>query len=169
MARRTKLMLGAIAAAVVAAMAGGIAWAAIPGPGGVIQGCYDNGGNVKVVDALPCPKGSKPLPWNQAGAPGVSGHEIVTETKFFDETVLGIFERMTVTCPEGKKVLGGGGSLIYGPGADPFLEGVTFGPGDVRQSFPVGDTGWLAVFSVENNPGPEPFTVSVYAICATVS
>jgi hypothetical protein len=30
--------------AMAIALAGGVAWAAIPGDGGVIQGCYDGGG-----------------------------------------------------------------------------------------------------------------------------
>ena len=60
---------GAFAAAV---LAGGVAWAAIP-EGGVIQGCYDAGGNLKVVAALPCPKGYTSLPWNQQGVQGLPG------------------------------------------------------------------------------------------------
>jgi hypothetical protein len=55
-----------------AALAGGVAWA-IPGPGGVIQGCYDSGGNVKVVEALPCPKSYTPFQWNQQGLQGLQG------------------------------------------------------------------------------------------------
>ena len=50
--------VGAVAT-VVQASIGGI------GGGGVIQGCYDSGGNVKVVAALPCPKGYTALQWNQ--------------------------------------------------------------------------------------------------------
>ena len=34
-------------------LAVGIAYAAIES-GGVIQGCYDKGGNLKIVQALPC-------------------------------------------------------------------------------------------------------------------
>jgi hypothetical protein len=60
-ARRTKLTIGVIAGVIVAALAGGIAWAAIPGANGVVQGCYDSGGNVKVVNALPCPKNHTPF------------------------------------------------------------------------------------------------------------
>jgi hypothetical protein len=59
--------------AVAIMLAGGVAWAAI-GDGGVIQGCYDSGGNVKVVAALPCPRGYTPFQWNQQGPPGIPGH-----------------------------------------------------------------------------------------------
>ena len=40
MARTTTLVLGVVAGAIATALVGGIAWAAIPGTGGVIQGCY---------------------------------------------------------------------------------------------------------------------------------
>ena len=61
---------GALAAS---ALAGGVAWAAIPDSGGVIQGCYNNGGNLKVVSELPCPKGWTSLQWNQEGPKGDPG------------------------------------------------------------------------------------------------
>jgi hypothetical protein len=70
--RRRQVVIGAIVA-LATSVAGGFAWAAIPGEGGMIQGCYDSGGNVKVVAALPCPKGYTPLAWNQTGAPGPQG------------------------------------------------------------------------------------------------
>jgi hypothetical protein len=55
------------------ALAGSVALAAIPGPGGVIQGCYDSGGNLKVVEALSCPKNYTALRWNQQGIQGLPG------------------------------------------------------------------------------------------------
>ena len=63
-------LVGAVAATIVA---GGVALAAIPGPDGVIQGCYDSGGNVKVVAALPCPRNYTPFQWHQQGPPGTPG------------------------------------------------------------------------------------------------
>lgn len=68
---------GAVAAS---ALAGGVAWAAIPDSGGVIQGCYNNGGNLKVVSELPCPKGYTLLPWNQEGPKGDPGTDGVSPT-----------------------------------------------------------------------------------------
>jgi hypothetical protein len=67
------LLTAVISALAASAIAGGIAWAAIPGDGGVIQGCYDSGGNLKVVGALPCPKGYSALSWNQQGVQGIPG------------------------------------------------------------------------------------------------
>src|SRR5436190_3398084 len=52
-----------------------IGFAAIPGPNGVIQGCYDGGGNLKVVSALPCPKNWTPLQWSQQGIKGDTGEK----------------------------------------------------------------------------------------------
>jgi hypothetical protein len=69
--------VGAIAATVVA---GSVAWAAIPGPGGVIHGCYDKNGDLKVVEALPCPKGYTELEWNEKGDPGEPGVDGVDGT-----------------------------------------------------------------------------------------
>jgi microcystin-dependent protein len=67
------LIAAAVGGLVVAALAGGVAWATIPGSDGVIQGCYDSGGNVKVVPSLPCPRGYTPFQWNQQGPKGDPG------------------------------------------------------------------------------------------------
>ena len=68
--RKLALVSGLVA---VGSVAVGVAYAAIPGAGGVIQGCYDSGGNLKVVSALPCPKSYTPLQWNQQGVKGDTG------------------------------------------------------------------------------------------------
>jgi Collagen triple helix repeat (20 copies) len=68
--RRAKLATAVAALAVLAIS--GIGYAAIP-EGGVIQGCYDGGGNLKVVSALPCPRGYTQLQWNQQGPKGDKG------------------------------------------------------------------------------------------------
>jgi hypothetical protein len=68
--RARVLALGGVAVLLAAA---GVAYAAIPGANGVIQGCYDSGGNVKVVNALPGPKGHTAFHWNQQGLQGQKG------------------------------------------------------------------------------------------------
>jgi hypothetical protein len=68
--RRAAVALSAVC--VVGVVGAGYAFGAI-GSGGVIQGCYDAGGNLKVVEALPCPKGYTPLAWNQQGPQGEPG------------------------------------------------------------------------------------------------
>jgi hypothetical protein len=63
--------LGAIAAALVM---GGIAYASIPGPDGVIHGCYLTNGNLRVIDsAASCKSNETPLTWSQHGPTGPQG------------------------------------------------------------------------------------------------
>ena len=71
-------IIAVTAASGLALLAGGTAaGAAIAGPvggDGTIHGCYDVGGNVKVVDAsAACPKGYTALNWSQAGPKGPAG------------------------------------------------------------------------------------------------
>ena len=67
---RRRPLLAAGVVCVLGVVGVGYAFGAIPGAGGVIQGCYDSGGNLKVVNALPCPKNSTSLSWNQTGPTG---------------------------------------------------------------------------------------------------
>ena len=69
---RSNLLAALSGTLLAGALAGGIAWASI-GDGGVIQGCYDSGGNLKVIASLPCPKGYTAVSWNQKGDPGPKG------------------------------------------------------------------------------------------------
>jgi hypothetical protein len=48
-----------------------------------------------------------------AGAPGVSGYQLITET---EATSAAASKTQTVTCPAGKKVLGGGARIQTGEG-----------------------------------------------------
>jgi hypothetical protein len=143
--RRRDLTAALAGAAVCMVLVGGVAWAAIPGDGGVIQGCYDSGGNVKVVEALPCPKGYTAFQWNQQGPqgdpgpqgekgekgdPGADGADGaqgptgpqglpgVSGYEIVQTTVSvapGASESIVVTCPAGKTVLQGS----WGPQAPP--------------------------------------------------
>jgi hypothetical protein len=69
-----RLIVGLIAGV---ALAGGIAYAAIPDSGGVIHGCYTNqsvqGQHALWVADSTCPNGSTPLNWNQQGRRGPTG------------------------------------------------------------------------------------------------
>jgi hypothetical protein len=73
--RLSPALVVAIAALVVAL--GGVAYATIPDSKGVIHGCYDSGGNLKVIDTSTvqsCPaKGYKSLDWNRTGPQGPAG------------------------------------------------------------------------------------------------
>ena len=76
--KKQTLLIAAASAAAASAIAGGIAWAAIPGDGGVIQGCYTKvGGVLRVIDTA---RGQAcngtlevPISWNQQGLPGEPG------------------------------------------------------------------------------------------------
>jgi hypothetical protein len=76
--RRSQLVAAVVGALAATALAGGIAWAAIPGDGGVISGCYTKiGGLVRVIDtakAQTC-NGTleNPISWNQQGPKGDIG------------------------------------------------------------------------------------------------
>ena len=161
---------------VVGGVAAGFAYATvgIPGSNGVIQGCYDSGGNLKVVASLPCPKGYTSLPWNQQGQPGtngtngtngVSGYEIVTNTTT-DTSGTGSHGFAGVLCPTGKKVLGGGGLItqeISNVGDAEILDG------GVDGSHPSNDgTSWTVHFNY-SNPDGSVIHIKVYATCATVN
>jgi hypothetical protein len=66
-----------VAVAVLFAVAGGIAYATIPGSDGTIHGCYQkNNGQLRVVDPSlggSCGPSEAPLDWNQVGPQGPQG------------------------------------------------------------------------------------------------
>ena len=69
--------LSVVAAITVALVAGGVAYASIPGPDGVISGCYKKiGGALRVIDAgagVRCNATETSLNWNQTGPKGATG------------------------------------------------------------------------------------------------
>ena len=111
---RTRAVV-ATAAAVALVALGGAAWATTAIGDDVIQGCYDSGGNLKVVDTLPCPKGWKPLSWNKQGPQGepgtFSGHFASSNGKFaIDVTDDGI----TLKGPASSIVIGATETSVFG-------------------------------------------------------
>ncbi len=91
-----------------------------------------------------------------AGAPGVSGYELVTGRS---DVTNQVFNSVAITCPAGKKAVGGGGGTAGG---------ITAGDGPyivVDQPF-VDGSGWL----VQTARGTSGGSVLLgYAICATVT
>lgn len=69
--RLTVTMAGAAAALVV----GSIAWAAIPDTNGVIHGCYDGGGHLRVIDTASksCTAKETAIQWAERGPMGPAG------------------------------------------------------------------------------------------------
>lgn len=146
--KRRDIVAAAAGAFVATALAGSVAWAAIPGPSGVIQGCYDSGGNVKVVEALPCPRGFTPFQWNQQGVQGLQGIQGIQGPKG-DKGDTG--ER-GATGPQGEPGLQG----------DPGPQGIQGPPG---QKGDKGDTGATGATGQQGAVGPQgPGGVSGYEI-----
>jgi hypothetical protein len=73
MNRRTQVLSWAVGAL---ALAGAVAYATIPDPKGVIHGCYDSNGRLRVIDTgrgQLCRSGETALDWSQIGPPGAAG------------------------------------------------------------------------------------------------
>jgi hypothetical protein len=90
------------------------------------------------------------------GPPGVSGLQRVSaasaSTSDDPKTV-------TVTCPAGKRVVGGGANL-EGVGS---TDGVA-----LRDTYPTSDTTWRAD-AYETDPTPSAWSLEAWALCATVA
>jgi hypothetical protein len=177
---RTLFVAGGAALAVAA----GTAYALIPGPGGVIQGCYKrSGGTLRVIDAAVevCQANEIALPWSQTGpqgpagtdgadgadgAPGISGYEVVSSSLDVGPSTFG---GHSVACPTGKVPLGGGAGI-----SDPDDDDASFfGHARIDMDFMFtgddGSKGWKAAFSPRPEiASPRPFRVTVYATCAFV-
>lgn len=99
----------------------------------------------------------------QQGPPGISGYEVVTNTDVGDSSDTKL---LSVECPTGKKVLGGGASTDVATfdGIVPDTEHF-----DLRLSRPFSDgSGWLARVSEEPAITAE-WRIRVMAVCATVA
>jgi hypothetical protein len=76
--RKRDLLSAAVGAVVATALAGGIALAAIPGAGGVIDGCYQkNQGQLRVIDpgSDGCRASEVAIAWNGQGLQGEPGRD----------------------------------------------------------------------------------------------
>ena len=205
---RSRLLLGVLCAALIGLLAIPV-FASIPGPGGVINGCFQKStGKLRVID----PSSSRPplrachpdevaIHWNQVGPagppgppgptgpqgatgpagpqgatgpagptgpqgpagpqgpPGLSGYEMVEATFVVPA---GGFVRDTVSCPSGKKVLGGGAQVV-GEGSANFhtvIQELTVGT--------VGGTTNVFLAAVQNND-TKTHTIGIFATCAFTS
>ena len=171
--RPSPALLVAIVALVVAL--GGVAYATIPDSGGVIRGCFDSGGNLKVIDTgkgQSCAKGFTPLNWNQqgpkgdtgaqgpagpAGANGVSGYDV--ETRSISIPPGG--SQTGVQCPNGKAAISGGWDGQFGVSLL-FSFPETSQPG---ASTP--DDVWH--FGFDQEAGVPQVSLTLYAICVNAS
>ena len=161
------------------ALAAGIAYATIPDSAGVIHGCYGNTGQLRVIDPSngdACKNNETGLDWSKTGPQGppgqdgtngtngVSGWEIVQFAGNLPpegDGYVGTAQGITVNCPAGKKILGGGVTT------DEWVNSI------IRSSGPnAAGTQWKVIIQRTNdgdspNSGNTP--VRVYAICANVT
>ena len=74
--RRRDPLWASVGAAIATALAGGIAWGAVPGDGRVIHGCYHKTeGQLRVIDpgTDTCRPSEVPIAWNEQGVRGEKG------------------------------------------------------------------------------------------------
>jgi hypothetical protein len=184
--RIRRLGLGGTLALCLALMLGTVALAAIPGAGGVITACYTPRLNVlrliDVQNGQKCFRSEQQITWNQVGpqgipgtpglkgdtgpqgpqgvpGTGISGYEVAYAESSFDSSA---HKALTVDCPAGKTVLGGGGEA-YANGLDPNRNSA---PIVVRDNEPYYN-GW-GIIADEFGPYDSNWLVRVYAICANV-
>lgn len=155
-------VLGAIAGALAV---GGIAWADIP-DSGVINSCYKkSGGGLRVIDSSAggaCNPSEQPLSWNQTGAPGVSGYEIVTNVREVSGERGNGF-RAHADCPPGKNAVGGGGFVSLPSG-----DTTNYPEDDVQGTYPINNgTGWEILYHWDHTGLTVGSKATVYAVCVT--
>jgi hypothetical protein len=143
---------------------GGAAWATIPGPGGVIQGCYKtSNGDLRVAEsAADCGPAETPIAWGQQGPQGpagVSGLELVGGSVIVPP---GEWRFAHAACPAGKRVIGGG---FNHPATrmDGFVSYPSREAGTDLVGFPPGLAAWSARAYNPNGFGVE---LDAFAICA---
>jgi Collagen triple helix repeat (20 copies) len=90
-------------------------------------------------------------PAGPAGTSGISGREVVSVTTPF---VVSGTHGTIVSCTAGKKLLGGGVTQLNSIGF-------------ITQSGPFAD-GWIGSAATTTGTSPAPWSITVYAICATV-
>ena len=155
--------LAVAVAAVVFLLLGGIAWASIPGPDGVIHGCRKNSdGSLRAIDhTATCPSGWTALNWNQTGPQGpsgVTGYEVVQSQVDIPANDTATTVAGEAACPSGKVALGGGGSATAA-GAQYMME----------YSRLASQNTWQVQFQRTIGPPTGVGNITVKVMCATMS
>jgi hypothetical protein len=94
-------------------VAGGIAYAAIPGADGTINGCYKRSdGTLRVIDAeagATCKPSETAIAWSQTGPPGEDAGPVRIATISQSATIpAATIGGIDVVCPSGMIAVGGG-------------------------------------------------------------
>jgi hypothetical protein len=163
-----KYLIGVLVAALAVAI-GGIAYAAIPGPDGVIHGCYKGDGTLRVVDHdVACKTNETRLTWNQTGPQGPAGPQgpqgepgsvrnlTARNTSGSPNATV---SAATIFCQPGEIATGGGVRADLSDGAFP-VTGYSV-PQHTATGTP---TGWSGEV---RNLGSGTVAAVVYVICAT--
>lgn len=166
--------LAVILAVLTVVLTATVAAASIPSAGGKFYGCVRADGYLVVKDdngtgAITCGAQATSISWNEtgpAGAPGVSGYEVVTASIFVSDDPLTASAQAVASCPAGKRVLGGGGGS--GEAANGNNSNYDVVLAESRPSAPIfpGEGWW--VMSRRVNGTQAPYTLTVFAICAEV-
>jgi hypothetical protein len=145
-------------AALLVVVAGGIAYAAIPGADGTINGCYKmSDGTLRVIDAEAgekCKSSEKPIAWSQTGPPGPPGESPRWTQVFNNGTIQPGLSSMDLVCPSGY-VARAGGWNFNSPGAHIRVWRNIVSPSDSRI--------WELGFQNEDS---QPWFVTGTAFCA---
>lgn len=183
----TSILVGALVVAVVAALTVAVSSATGAGrPGAVVTVCAGKAdGSLRLVDKrTSCRRSERPVTWNRRGvpgsdgvdgtngadgavgprgpdgAPGMSGYQIVEQSTAISGFYFG---NVYVSCPQGKRVVGGGVTAIAASGQD-----VGTGTFMVRSQWPSADgTTWAATVEVSNATTVQRFVVR--AVCVSVA
>lgn len=152
--RKLLIILGAL---VIVGGGAGVAYASIPGPGGVISGCYKTSnpgqGALIVIDSsATCPSGTTALNWNQTGPQGPAGPtgpagpqataQDVTSQVTYTVPPSGwtsLTERPIINCPSGTLAINGGVQSEQPATPDPG-QSVT-NPGSALEAFDAASAG----------------------------
>jgi hypothetical protein len=153
--------------------AGGIAYASIPSPSGVIRGCYTTTGThtLQVIDSgtRGCPGNTTSLNWNQKGPKGATGpagpkgpaggFKGLYRLGFRSKSNNAHSKKVTLRC-QGNDLATGGGYQIIG-GVDGRV---------ATRSLPVGDppNGWQAKAFNTIAPAGKTWRLKVWVVCARV-
>ena len=157
-------------------MAAGLAYAAIPDPDGTIHACRQkSNGHLRVIDPAvsSCTNAELPLSWSQTGpagtagpagadgedgTPGISGYQVVRAETAHDTA---FYKFVSVPCPAGKKIIGGGALVFIVTGA-------------ITAADPMPTLGSSGIYNGEwyaeaEGTTTHPWWIETQAICANVS
>ena len=124
-----------------------------------ILGCVGQGsGMLRVPPAdQPCRENESPITLGG----GLAGYEVVTRDDLFEPGTTYTFADVTVECPAGKRVLGGGAGALRDQNGSPVLSHISHASFD-GGSYPVGGIAWRTSYTID---GPAA-GVRGFAVCA---